>query len=240
MSHSNSEIEMPRGNWTFSGINPDLFQAHIEKSIPGYREGYRIITSLSDYFIGENSCVVDLGCSNGQLIRSLSNFHQDKSGLRFIGIESAQTFQAPFSETTAGLSRHHTFDFSLSRAENMELPMSDLFISYYTFQFLKPMHRQPLINRIYSRLNWGGGFFLFEKVRGPDARFQDMFNTSYFEYKLANNFSAEEILDKHLSLKGVLEPYTSQANLDFLRRAGFSDVAIIYKNICFEGILAIK
>ena len=67
-----------------------------------------------------------------------------------------------------------------------------------------------------------------------------MFNTSYFEYKLANNFSAEEILDKHLSLKGVLEPYTSQANLDFLRRAGFSDVAIIYKNICFEGILAIK
>ena len=53
MSHSNSEIEMPRGNWTFSGINPDLFQAHIEKSIPGYREGYRIITSLSDYFIGE-------------------------------------------------------------------------------------------------------------------------------------------------------------------------------------------
>ena len=56
----------------------------------------------------------------------------------------------------------------------------------------------------------------------------------------ANNFSAEEILEKHLSLKGVLEPYTSQANLDFLRRAGFSDVAIIYKNICFEGILAIK
>ena len=31
----------------------------------------------------------------------------------------------------------------------------------------------------------GGGFILFEKVRGPDARFQDILQTLYTEYKIS-------------------------------------------------------
>ena len=30
------------------------------------------------------------------------------------------------------------------------------------------------IKKIYKSLNWGGGFIMFEKVRAPDARFQDL------------------------------------------------------------------
>ena len=45
---------------------------------------------------------------------------------------------------------------------------------------------------------------------------------------------------KTISLKGVLEPFSSKANIDFLKRAGFKDIIIIFKYICFEGILAIK
>ena len=33
----------------------------------------------------------------------------------------------------------------------------------------KPKNRQILYDRIYESLNWGGGFFLFEKTRAPDA-----------------------------------------------------------------------
>ena len=42
------------------------------------------------------------------------------------------------------------------------------------------------------------------------------------------------------SLRGVLESFSSAANIDMLRRAGFADVMSIFKHVCFEGFLAIK
>ena len=54
------------------------------------------------------------------------------------------------------------------------------------------------------------------------------------------NYTHGEIHSKALSLKGVLEPYTSKENKLFLKRAGFKDFTTIFKYLCFEGILAIK
>ena len=81
---------------------------------------------------------------------------------------------------------------------------------------------------------------MFEKVRGPDARFQDIFTSIYTDYKLEQGYSAEEIVNKAQSLKGVLEPFSTQGNLDLLARAGFVDVTTVMKHIPFEGFLAIK
>jgi len=49
-----------------------------------------------------------------------------------------------------------------------------------------------------------------------------------------------EILHKQRSLKGVLEPFSTQGNLDLLKRAGFVDIMTVMKWVCFEGFLAIK
>jgi tRNA (cmo5U34)-methyltransferase len=117
---------------------------------------------------------------------------------------------------------------------------ADLIVAYYTVQFVLPKHRQTLIDRLYASLNWGGGLFLFEKVRAPDARFQDLMSQTYSEYKLEQGYSADEILGKSRSLKRVLEPFSSAANVAMLRRAGFEDVMSVMKYLCFEGFLAIK
>jgi len=91
-----------------------------------------------------------------------------------------------------------------------------------------------------SRSTGGGAFILFEKVRAPDARFQDIMQTLYTDYKLEQNYTPEEIISKTRSLKGILEPFSTQGNLDLLKRAGFVDVMSVYKYICFEGFIAIK
>ena len=117
---------------------------------------------------------------------------------------------------------------------------ADLIVAYYTVQFIRPRYRQLLIDRIYSSLNWGGAFVLFEKVRSPDARFQDVMTALYTDYKIDRGYSADEIVGKSRSLKGVLEPFSTQGNLDLLSRAGFSDVMSVMKYVCFEGFLAIK
>ena len=80
----------------------------------------------------------------------------------------------------------------------------------------------------------------FEKVRAPDVRFQDYINQLYYDFKLSNGFTEQEILEKTRSLKGILEPFTTKENLNFLKRAGFKDYVSIQKYLCFEGFLAIK
>jgi len=123
---------------------------------------------------------------------------------------------------------------------HLEMEPADLIVCYYTIQFIRPSLRQNVIDKIYERLQWGGALLLFEKVRGADARFQDILTTLYQEYKLKQVYSAEDILSKNRSLKGVLEPFSTQGNLDLLHRAGFKDVNSIQKYLCFEGFLAIK
>ena len=54
------------------------------------------------------------------------------------------------------------------------------------------------------------------------------------------SFNETEIIHKSRSLKGILEPFSTQANFDMMRRAGFEDCMTVAKNLCFEGFLAIK
>ena len=82
---------------------------------------------------------------------------------------------------------------------------------------MKPKDRQIIFNKIYNSLNWGGAFIFFEKVRAPDARFQDISVQLYNEYKL-KNYSPASILGKTSSLRGVLEPFTSAENFRLLKR----------------------
>ena len=64
------------------------------------------------------------------------------------------------------------FDFLEFELKN---PIS-IFISYYTMQFVHSSTRQQFIDKIFNSLEWGGALFLFEKIRSPDARFQDIYN----------------------------------------------------------------
>ena len=95
------------------------------------------------------------------------------------------------------------------------------------------------MNKIYNSLNWGA-FVFFEKIRANDARFQDIMTFLYFDFKSQNGLESSEILNKEISLRSVLEPYTIQANIDYLKRAGFKDIMPISQYLNFKGFLAIK
>ena len=57
---------------------------------------------------------------------------------------------------------------------------ADLITSFFTFSFIKPSERQKLFNKVYKSLSWGGALIFFDKVRAPDARFQDIM-TQYIQ-----------------------------------------------------------
>ena len=230
-------IKADNAGWSFGGEVPNTFVEHIRQSVPLYEEGHELVCQLSDYFVSDTSTVYEMGVSTGELLKKLALHNKSKPNARFIGmdVEAAMTEKA----------RAHTADVANitildEDARVFPFEKADLIVSYYTMQFVPPRDRQALFDKIYAALNWGGAFVMFEKVRAPDARFQDMMVTLYNDFKLAQGFSTEEIVQKTRSLKGVMEPFSTEGNRDLLKRAGFVDQMSVCKYICFEGFLAIK
>jgi tRNA (cmo5U34)-methyltransferase len=230
-----TNINQHNAGWSFENISED-FDSHIRKSIPLYDSGHTLICHYSDFFLKADSVVYDIGCSTGSMLAKLAQRHPNKRDLRLVGIDSVADM--------VGLASQRATDSRLSfihaNALDVDLQPADMVISNYTIQFLPPRVRQDMIDRIYRALNWGGAFFMFEKVRAPDGRFQDYANQVYVEFKLDNGFSEAEIVHKSRSIKGVMEPFSSQGNIDLLKRAGFADIMTVQKYVCFEGFLAIK
>ena len=123
---------------------------------------------------------------------------------------------------------------------SIKLKKSNLIISYYTLQFIHTSIRQEILTKIYKALNWGGAFIIFEKIRGNDARFDNILNSLYMDFKEKNNLNSKDILNKSKSLRGVLEPFSDFGNLGLIKRAGFKDVQTIMQSLCFKGYLCIK
>jgi tRNA (cmo5U34)-methyltransferase len=231
-----TNIHQHDAGWSFDNISED-FDAHIRKSIPLYDSGHRLICHYSDFFLKPDSTLYDIGCSTGSMLSKLAARHAHKAQLRLVGIDTVADMVEKARRCTGGDAR---LSFVHGNALDVDLEPADIVISNYTIQFLPPRVRQQMIDRIYQALNWGGAFFMFEKVRAPDGRFQDYANQVYVEFKLENGFSEAEILNKSRSIKGVMEPFSTQGDIDLLRRAGFGDIMTIQKYVCFEGFLAIK
>jgi tRNA (cmo5U34)-methyltransferase len=229
-------IHADNANWSFGDKVADTFDDHVKKSVPLYDEGHGLISRLSDFFLPNNSLCYELGCSTGNLTRKLAERHQNRN-VKFIGLDTEDTMVNKAKEKTKDFK---SASFEVADITNYELEKCDLIISYYTIQFIHPRERQDLINKIYESLNWGGAFIWFEKVRGNDARFQDIWSAIYNDYKLEQGYTPNEIIHKQRSLKGVLEPFSTQGNMGLLERAGFVDIATVMKYVPFAGFLAIK
>ena len=225
------------GGFSFGGDTPQYFDEHISKSVPLYNHGHEIITKLSSFFLEKNSTFYDLGCSTGTLIKKIDAYNPSLK-LSIIGIDLQK--KMILKAKKKNLKNYNKVNFKCLDILKIKFKKSDLITSYYTIQFLKPKYRQVLFNKIYKSLNWGGAFIFFEKVRAPDARFQDIMSQIYQEFKIDSGINEKQVIHKSLSLRNVLEPYSSEENKRYLKRAGFKDFMTIMKSHLFEGFLAIK
>ena len=229
-----NKISSKHSNWKFDKSVTKNFEKHVSKSVPFYEISHQLTLNISDFFLKNDSQYYDLGCSTGTLLKKMQGRHKGKK-IKFTGLDDSASMISKAKKFKA-----KNVNFKKQDLNKINFGKSDLITSLYCIQFLKPKYRQILFNKIYKSLNWGGGFIMFEKIRGNDARFQDILNFSYFDFKRESGLSSKEIINKELSLRGVMEPYTISANIDFMKRAGFKDIMPISQYLCFVGFLAIK
>jgi len=230
-----NNIEARNASWTFSGIEKS-FENHISTSVPMYNEAHEIALNISDFFLKDNSKVLDIGCSTGSFLKKLI-LRTKKKNLKLIGVDNTSSMIKFCKKKNSKKIKFFCQDYLKFRKSKSKY---DFISAFFTLSFVSPPQRQIFMNKIFKELNWGGAFVLFEKIRGPDARFQDIFNLTYQEFKLSKGLSEEEIVNKSRSLKGIMEPFSDAGNIALLKRAGFSDITGIFQWMCFKGYLAIK
>ena len=231
----NKEIKIEGvGTWSFDDSVSRIFDDHILSSVPFYKEAHDLIVKTSDYFLANGDKFIELGCSTGRLTQSIAKRHLKKS-IKFIGIDN----QKSMIDMAINNNKDERVEFLLENILESNFK-STFIVSAFTIQFIRPKSRQFLINKIYGEMEWGGGFCFFEKVRGSDARFQDILNSIHWEWKIENGHTEEDIIKKWRSLKRVMEPFSDFGNQDMLKRAGFKDIETIWKWGPFQGYLAIK
>jgi len=206
------------------------FDKHIDKSIPSYSTLLNIIENISSYFIRDYYNVYDLGCSTGTLIKRL--YAKDKTKANFIGYDISNNLLPEIEDDRIYFyNRDITKDVNLNRAS--------LIFSIFTLQFIDYYKRERILKNVYDSLIKGGAFIVTEKIFLEDARLQDIFTFSLYDYKI-NSFTALEILDKQRDLRKIMFPISEKENLELFRKVGFKTIEPFFQSLNFKGWILLK
>ena len=116
-------------DFSFSSV-ADKFDEHIRKSIHGYDNLFEIVVSMSKSYIKNETYVLDIGCSQGTLLRTIEkncpvnqkhDIHPDDRGGKYdlhgkvydpiyIGIDVDESFMQHWEPH--GLDRPHNWNYS--------------------------------------------------------------------------------------------------------------------------------
>ena len=86
-------------------------------------------------------------------------------------------------------------------------------------------------------LQSGGAFVSCEKVYSSNAKFQDITNSLYYEFK-RKSFDANEILDKERDLRKIMQIQSLEKSIADLEPYGKVD--IFWRSFNFVGLIVVK
>ena len=213
------------------------FDTHIDQSVRGYSNLWTDVLKFSEYFVEDGTCVVDIGCSTGKLLKSMKE-QNDKFAPKcfYKGIEIEEDFFPKLiDEENLKFWKGDVRSFEwVTGAVNCSLVTS-----IFSLQFMPKTNRQQIIDRIYEALVKGGAFIFSEKIFSSDSQLQEMMQFCYYDYK-RQFYSAEELLDKEVNLRHMMKPLTYSELIEMVEKAGFESVQPFWQNFNFVGIIAIK
>lgn len=222
--------------WTFETKEvAEVFDKHVEQSVPFYKVFHNMIGTFAQYYIEPHSQVVDVGCSTGKLLTSIAGVN-NKPVVQFVGIDTSQAMIDKAREC----SKHLNVSFLKMDVCKFHFEEVSFIYSMLCMQFIPLADRVEVLKNIYNGMKENGAFVMVEKVKTPIIDIHDIYNDIYYDFKRSSGLTDTSILDKNVSLRGVMKPLTLEANIDMLKEAGFSQIEVFMKYNNFAGIIAIK
>lgn len=201
------------------------FDNHISNSILGYEILHTLIVNISSFFIKNGVVPIDLGCTSGKLIKAI----QEQYSCKCIGFDITD----------------NNFDKSLDlRIQDITdpafiIPETNIIYSIFTLQFIDYNKRLNVLKNIYQSLYKNGAFVFCEKEICSNGIIQEVFTFSNYQNK-RNIFSADEILNKEVDLRSIMNSIESKDNIELLKKAGFKTIEPFFQSLNFKGYICKK
>ncbi|KAA6226359.1 MULTISPECIES: carboxy-S-adenosyl-L-methionine synthase CmoA [unclassified Campylobacter] len=225
----------PQKQFEFDKNVASVFDDMLKRSIPFYSENLNLCANIIAKMAKKNAKICDLGSSTANLLIKLFELRKD---FLLCGVDEASAM-LDLARTKAK-AYGTNIEFIQANLNDFNFFKNDIFIASYTLQFIRPMQRQALVDKIYKFLNKGGFFILSEKILYENAKIAKIMIELYFEFKQRQGYSEFEIASKREALENVLIPYTQKENIKMLENAGFSRIESIFKWANFESFIAFK
>lgn len=216
-----------------------VFDDMVNRSVPFYGEIQRMVAELAAEHAKSGTQVYDLGCSTGTTMIGMNTMMPDD--VDFVGVDDSPQMLEKCSDKLKEAGFTRKFDIVCADlGSQVTIKNASVVVLCLTLQFVRPVHRERLIEQIVQGLNPGGVLILVEKILAEDSLFNRDFIKYYYNYKRRNNYSEMEISQKREALENVLIPYKLSENIAMLRDGGFSHCEVFFKWYNFTGLIAIK
>jgi tRNA (cmo5U34)-methyltransferase len=213
-----------------------VFDDMLHRSVPFYDEALKITKFFTLKYIKENAVVYDLGSSTASLLIELKKSIDINAKL--IGIDNSEAMIQQALKKAKAFSA----DIELHYADilNYKYEKTDIFISNYTLQFIRPLLREEFVAKLYQSLKEEGIFIFSEKLISHDKKLNKELIELYYEFKKSKGYSEYEIMQKREALENVLIPYSEEENITMCKKAGFKHCEVIFRWANFATFIAKK
>ncbi|MEA2027995.1 MAG: carboxy-S-adenosyl-L-methionine synthase CmoA [Campylobacterota bacterium] len=227
----NKKIEK---KFEFDEAVASVFDDMLSRSVPYYEVNSNLIVDLILKRQSDKLKVLDLGSSTAKFLLSLHSKMQSDMELKGIDNSDAMIERANRKIDAFGA------NISIEKGDILSCSYQneDIVVANYTLQFIRPIQRLKLVQKIANSLNDEGIFFFSEKVVFEDKRLDKEIIDTYYEYKKAQGYSEYEIAQKREALENVLIPFTIEENIKMCKDAGFKQVDTIFQWANFVTFMA--
>ncbi len=226
-------------DFKFGKETASVFDDMVDRSVPFYREIQRMSGEIAADFGVPGTNLYDLGCATGTTMLIFDDLVDP--GVRFVGVDNSDDMLTKTRQKLEAQKMVRAFD--LVNADLNHGPLienASVAVMILTLQFVRPMHRERVIRKIYEQLNDSGCLILVEKITLEDSLLNRLFIKHYYEMKRRNGYTSTEITLKREALENVLIPYRYEENRDMLLQTGFRSVEEFFRWYNFCGVVAVK
>jgi tRNA (cmo5U34)-methyltransferase len=215
------------------------FDEHFEKSIRGYSDLRNDIVSISKCFIDHSSVVLDIGCSQGTMLKRIKDANTQVHNAKYIGLDIEPSFKKHWVEE-----RNLTYQVCAVRYysglnPNKHSYILSLVVSLFTMRLIPEEDKLYIFKNIYNKLGVDGAFIFSEEVFSLNSQNQTIMVSLHYDYN-KEHFPEIEILGKVQERRHFVKNINEELLLKQLESVGFRSVQSFWRNFNFVGFIARK
>lgn len=216
------------GGWKFTPEVTDVFDEHVEASVPFYDMIQRLVAETTDWLLPNGGVYVDIGASTGTTAAHIARRHPDRRIRAVLYDEVPEMLDKAKTKLDAypNLVVERKIKSIVNHIDHLP---SDLATSLFTLQFLPPEQRWTVLSdlRKYSKLT--GALIVAEKIRPEDSLWAEIANDASHDFKAAHGLSDTAIRQKAKALRGVLRPSTERELRQTIVDAGWQEPEVLFR-----------